>query len=489
MLKTSLERKRKVTKYFYISTAIPYVNADPHLGFALEIIQADILARYHRLIGENVYFLTGSDENALKNVQAAEKEKISPQELVDKYSAKFKKLKKTLNLSFDDFIRTTEKRHILASQKFWQACQKDIYKKNYQGWYCVGCEEFKTKKDLINGRCPEHPQKKLEFIKEENYFFRLSKYQKKLEELIKQDKLKINPPTRKKEILNFIKSGLKDFSISRSKKRAKGWGIPVPKDSQQIIYVWFDALINYISGLGYAKNSHLFRKFWLKNKNIVHCLGKGVVRFHAVYWPALLMSAGLPLPTEEIVHGYITLKGQKISKSLGNTINPFKLTNNYGADAVRYYLLKEIPSFKDGDFTLSHFKEVYNADLANGLGNLIQRVSKLAEKTKLPRKNKKSQFKIQNYKKYRQFINNYKFNECLQWVWEKISKLDKYIDKTRPWEKEGKELEKILEKPIKVILEISYLLKPFLPETAEKIEKIFRAKNIQAPEEPLFPRL
>ncbi len=480
-------------KKFYITTAIPYVNAAPHLGFALEIIQADVVARYHRLLGENVFFLAGTDENALKNVQAAEKEGISPKQLVDKYSARFKALKQALNLSFDDFIRTTEKRHFKGSQKFWKACQKDIYKKIYKGWYCVGCEEFKTKKDLINGTCPEHPNKNLELIEEENYFFRLSKYQKQLEKLIKKDKLKIVPLERKNEILQFIKTGLKDFSISRSFERAKGWGIPVPNDEQQIIYVWFDALINYVTALGYASNSKLFKKFWLENNNILHCIGKGIIRFHAVYWPAMLMSAGLPLPKEELIHGYVTINGQKISKSLGNVIDPFELVKKYGTDAVRYYLLKEIPSTKDGDFTIAHFEEVYNADLANGLGNLVQRVAVLAEKAGL--KGFKKQKDIIDQIDIANFMDNFDFHQVLIYIWGYMSGLDRYINKERPWEKSGNDAIKILSKIIvadegcRGILNIASLISPFLPETAQRIEEIFTAQRIEAPKKPLFPRL
>jgi len=480
-------------KKFYITTSIPYVNAAPHIGFALEIIQADAIARYHRLLGEDVYFLAGTDENALKNVQAAEKEGITPKQLVDKYSSRFKALKDCLNLSFDDFIRTTEKRHFNGSQKFWKACQKDIYKKNYKGWYCVGCEEFKTKKDLINGRCPEHPNKDLDLIKEENWFFKLSNYQKQLEKLIGKDKLKIVPPERKNEILQFIKSGLKDFSISRSFERAKGWGVPVPNDKQQIIYVWFDALINYITALDYANNGKLFKKFWLENNNILHCIGKGIIRFHAVYWPAMLMSAGLPLPKKELIHGYVTINGQKISKSQGNIIDPFKLVKKYGADAIRYYLLKEIPPTKDGDFSITHFEEVYNAYLANGLGNLIQRVTTLAEKAEL--QGFKKQNDLLGQQDVAKLMENFEFHQVLDYIWKYISGIDKYINKTRPWEKTGIELQKNLSKIIVAeegflgILNIASLLYPFLPTTAEKIEQIFTAEKIKAPKKALFPRL
>jgi len=473
-------------KRLFITNAIPYVNAPGHLGHALEFVQTDTLARFYRQRGYDVFYLSGADENALKNVQAAEKEGIPVKKLVDKYTKQFQKLRRPLNLSYDGFIRTTEKKHFKGAQKFWLACKKDIYKKTYQGRYCVGCEEFKTKKELIDDKCPEHPNQKLEFVEEENYFFALSRYQKQLEQLIGKDKLKITPKERKNEVLSFIKSGLKDFSISRSLKRAKGWGIPVPGDKSQIIYVWFDAVINYITGLGYADNDKLFKKFWLNNPNILQCIGKGIIRFHAVYWPAMLLSAGLPLPTEEFVHGYITIEGKKISKSLGNVIDPFALVEKYGTDTIRYYLLKEIHPFQDGDFNIEHFEEVYNANLANGLGNLVQRVAKLAEKTSLGDfKNKKTE----SHPGIESTIKTFEFHRALELIWQNIASLDKYIDKTKPWKKAGKDLERILERPIKELLVIAYLLKPFLPETARKIEKIFTAKRIQAPEKPLFPRI
>ncbi len=482
-------------KRLFITNAIPYVNAAPHLGHALEFVQTDTLARFYRQRDYDVFYLSGADENALKNVQAAEKEGIPVKKLVDKYTKQFQKLREPLNLSYDGFIRTTEKRHIEGAQKFWLACKrkKDIYKKTYKGLYCVGCEEFKTKKELTNGKCPEHSNKKLEFVEEENYFFKLKKYETKLKNLIKNDKLKISPLQRKHEVLSFIELGLEDFSISRSIKRAKGWGIPVPGDKNQIIYVWFDALINYITGLGYANNNELFKKFWQdQNTHILHCIGKGITRFHAVYWPAMLLSAGLPLPTEEFVHGYITIEGKKISKSLGNVIDPFALAKKYGTDAVRYYLLKAIHPFQDGDFNIKHFEEVYNADLANGLGNLVQRVATLAQKAGLGSfKNKKTDSCLE----IGVSIKLFEFHRALNLIWQYISDLDKYIDRKRPWEQTVSDHKKTLSKIIVAtessegILSIAQLLKPFLPETAERIEKIFTAKKIQAPEKPLFPRV
>ncbi len=470
-------------KKFYLTTAIPYVNASPHIGFALEIIQADTLARYQRLLGKDVYFLTGSDENSLKNVQAAEKQKIPVKKLVKQNSDKFYQLKEALNLSFNDFIRTTEERHIKGVQAFWRSCQKeDIYKKKYKGLYCVDCETFYPKKDLINGLCPEHKTKPI-FIEEENYFFRLSKYQKWLLEIISQDQLKIIPKIRKNEVLSFIKRGLEDFSISRSKERAHGWGIPVPGDEEQIIYVWFDALTNYINALNWQKNSPLFKKYWPAD---IHIIGKGISRFHTLYWPAMLKSAGLPLPKEIFIHGYVTIDGQKISKSLGNVIDPFELVKKYGTDPLRYYLLREIPAYGDGDFSEKRFKEVYNADLANGLGNLVARIAKLCEKTNFIPKNFDNTY-YQSGKIY-QLLNEYRFDEALKFIWEKISQSDRNLNQNQPWLLTGEKLNKVLVNLVSKIQEIAFLLQPFLPETAEKIKIQFQGPKIKS-EKPFFPRL
>src|SRR3989344_3486201 len=296
---------------FFISTAIPYVNSDPHVGFAMELIQADVIARYQRLKGDDVFFMTGTDENALKNVQAAERANIPVREFIDKHAERFIDLTKAINLSNDDFIRTTEERHVKGAQKFWQACMNagDIYKKNYKGLYCIGCEEFKTEKDLVEGKCPEHGIKP-ETVQEENYFFKLSKYEKDLLKLIESGELIIVPETRRNETLQFIRQGLKDFSISRSKTRAKNWGIPVPGDDSQIMYVWFDALTCYINSLGYADDDARFKEYWT-NGSTAHLVGKGITRFHAIYWPAMLLSAGVALPEEVFFHGFLVVGGGK----------------------------------------------------------------------------------------------------------------------------------------------------------------------------------
>ncbi|MFH1714179.1 MAG: methionine--tRNA ligase [Candidatus Nealsonbacteria bacterium] len=468
-------------KKFYITTAIDYVNAAPHVGHAFEKIQADVIARYRRSLGDDVLFLSGADENGLKNVQAAEKEKISTKKLVDRNTKKFRSLKQILNLSYDDFIRTTEGRHIDGAQKLWKACQKDIYRKKYKGLYCIGCEQFYKENELINGLCPEHKTEP-GLVEEDNYFFKLTKYQKKLKELIEKGKLEIVPQSRKNEVLSFIGSGLEDFCISRSAKRAKDWGINVPGDESQKIWVWFDALSNYINALDYAKNGKKFKSYWPAD---VHVIGKGILRFHAVYWPAMLISAGITLPKKIFVHGYITISGQKISKSLGNVIDPFELVDKYGTDPVRYFLLREISSTEDGDFTYEKFEARYNSDLAKGLGNLVSRVVTLAAgfsakpslvSVKLGLAIKKTGEKCDKA------LNEFKFNEALASIWELISFCDRYIEKEKPWETKDK---KVINNLLKALGEIARLLKPFLPETSEKISEQLKNKKSKA----LFPRI
>ncbi|MDO8663485.1 MAG: methionine--tRNA ligase [Candidatus Wildermuthbacteria bacterium] len=478
-------------KKFYVTAAIPYVNAKPHLGHALGFVYADVVARYHKFLGEEVILLSGADENSLKNVQSAEKENITAQALCDKNSRLFQDLAKILNVSFNIFQRSTEKKHFESSQKLWELCEKsgDIYRKFYAGLYCVGCEAVYTEDELENGFCPEH-KVRLEKVSEENYFFRLSKYQNQIKELLIRDKLKITPSTRKNEALSFINRGLEDFSISRSRQRARGWGIPVPGDPEQVMYVWFDALNIYQSGIGFGWNEDSYNKWWPAN---LHIIGKGILRFHAVYWPAMLLSARLPLPKTIFVHGYVTAGGQKISKSLGNAVDPFELVKKYGADAVRYFLLREISPTEDGDFTYEKFERRYNSDLAAGIGNLVARVITLAARlnskseVRNPKQILNSKFQTiinKTRKNYKKFLEEFKFNEALAAIWELISFCDEHIEKERPWE-ESKSQKKVIGYLLSVIGSISQMLEPFLPETSEKIIKQLKTLESQ----PLFPRV
>src|SRR3989338_11310750 len=388
------------SKKFYITTSIPYTNAPPHIGFAFEAIQADVVARYRRHLGEDVYFLAGTDEHGLKTKKEAELAGKTPEAFADEMSQKFRDLKGILNLSNDDFIRTTDKkRHWPAVKKLWEAIDKngDVYKKKYKGFYCPGCEAFKTQKELVNGNCMIH-QKPVEEIQEENYFFKLSKYLPEIKKLIKKDAIIITPETKKNEILGMIENGLDDISFSRSKE--KYWGWPVPGDDSQVFYVWQDALPNYISAIGYGTDEKKFKKYWPVD---VHCIGKDIIKFHAIYWPAMLLSAGLDLPKSIFVHGFINVGGQKMSKSIGNVIDPFELVDMCGADAVRYFLLREISPTEDGDFTYEKFEQRYNADLAGGIGNLLARTITLAQKNNFKKMSATKQIKKTTKKRSKEY--------------------------------------------------------------------------------------
>jgi methionyl-tRNA synthetase len=483
------DRKRDMCfqkKKFYITTSIAYTNAPPHLGYALEVVQADVLARYHRLVGEDVFFLTGTDEHGQKVVKAASEAGKSPQEFCDEISGLFRKLKDVLNLSNDDFIRTSDKkRHWPVAEKVWLKLQqnKDIYKKKYKGLYCVGCEAFVKEKDLVDNKCSLHG-KEPELIEEENWFFRLSKYASRIEKAISKDEIRIYPQVRKNEILSFIRQGVEDTSCSRPSQTLK-WGIPVPGDESQTIYIWLEALLNYISALDYDRGRN-FKKFWPAD---VHFVGKDIFRFHALLWPGILFSLKLPLPRNIFVHGFINVDGQKMSKSLGNVIDPFELVRRYGTDPVRYFLLREITPNEDGDFTYSKFEQRYNSDLAKGLGNFAARVVKLKEiyqiKNSQPRKFFNSEFdKVlkKTKKEYDLSFKSFKFNESLMLVWDFISFCDRYIEREKPWE--GKK-EKIVSDLISALFEISYLVSPFLPATSESILKQLRGQESRL----LFPRI
>lgn len=468
-------------KNYYITTTIPYVNADPHIGFALEILQADVLARYHRIQGDKVFHNFGSDEHGQKIYQSALKENKIPKDYVDENAAKFQGLKKDLNLAYDAFIRTTNQAHIKAAQKFWELCESsgDIYKKKYKAKYCVGCELEKTDSELINDRCPLHPNREIETIEEKNYFFRFSKYQKPLLDFYKKNPDFVKPSARFNEIKSFVQGGLKDFSISRLKEKLP-WGVPVPNDPDHVMYVWFDALVNYISTLGWPDNQKKFKEFWPG----IQIAGKDNLRQQTAIWQAMLLSASLPNTKQVFIHGFITINGQKISKSLGNVIHPRDLSKKYGVDATRYYLLAKIHPQLDSDFTLEKFEATYNADLANGLGNLIARVAKLCENSNLSFPHKDPHPNPIIAKK----LDNYRFDKALEIIWNEVRHSDQYINNHKVWKSKNKELQKHLNLLVANICQIATDLEPFLPETSKKILDQFGKGEIKSAK-PLFPRL
>ncbi len=467
---------------FYITTAIPYVNSEPHVGHALEFVQADAIRRFHRLSGKSTFLVTGADENSLKNVQSAEKEGIAVKALCDKYSGKFREAMDAVNLSLDSFMRSSSREHFAGSQQLWKLCSKDIYKKKYTGLYCVGCEAFYAKSELSDGKCPEHKTAP-EIVEEENYFFRLSKYQKQLERLIESDELKIIPETRKNEMLSFIRSGLDDFSVSRSKERAKGWGVPVPSDSEQIVYVWFDALNVYQTAVGFGTDERLYKKWWPCD---LHVIGKGIIRFHAVYWPAILLSAGLKLPKALFVHGHITINGQKISKSLGNVINPVSMVSRYGTDQLRYYMIRDISPFHDGDFSEKSLVERVNEELVSNFSNLFYRVTYFIEANfsgRIPGGKEDTGISVMIKEKtseYKKKMGELRLNEALETAIALSGEGNNYFQKRRPWETvktDKKECANTLFNAANILAVVSSMLYPFIPESAEKALKSLGIKK------------
>lgn len=492
---------------FYITTPIFYVNDKPHIGHAFSMVLADALVRYQRLLGKEVYFLTGVDEHGAKVLRAAEAKGKEVGKFIDENAEKFKQLVKILNISNDDFIRTSDqKRHWPAAQLIWKKLAEagDIYKSYYKGLYCVGCEAFITEKDLADGKCKDHG-KEPEKIEEENYFFRLSKYTKEIELIIKNNELRIIPESRKNEILALLERGLEDVSFSRPSKDIS-WGIPVPGDPTQTMYVWCDALTNYISALGYASGDDSnFKRFWPAD---LHIIGKDILRFHGAIWPGMLLSAGLFFPKAILVHGHILSGGQKMSKTLGNVADPFDLAERFGASALRYYLLREISPFEDGDFTEEKFLESYNANLANGLGNLASRISKMAEQyfggkikkpseeiaASVPLKKEMNLFSEKKYEhgkdidffsisyatenfvwpEYKKAMENLELNKAMDFIWILMSQMDKYIDEYKPFilvKTDKAKTEAVLWNLLYGIAFTAWLLAPFLPETSEKIFK------------------
>lgn len=464
---------------YYLTTAIPYANANPHIGFALELLYTDIMARYQRLLGKDVYFLTGTDEHGQKMLKTARESGREVAEFAAEKSAQFLKLADEWDITNNDFIRTTEKRHEERAQKFWEAslANGDIYKKSYSGLYCVGCESFKTEKDLVEGKCPDH-MKEPELLTEENYFFRLSKYQEPLEFLFENRKDFVFPESRYNEMYNILKNGLEDISISRAKEKLP-WGIPVPGDNDQVMYVWFDALTNYITALGWGSdNEELFNKYWPAD---AHVIGKEINRFHSLLWPAMLMSVGIELPKMIAVHGWMTADGQKMSKTLGNVIDPLVLSQKYPLEAVRYFLAREIPFDNDGDYTEEKFRERYNADLANGIGNFTSRVLTMIEKysdNAIPAVREVDADLLKYVKEeiwpvYLSSMEKWDFVHALEIINKLVASCDQKISDKQPWAmaKEGKkdEVENLLYHLAEILRQLAVMIWPIMPQTAEKI--------------------
>jgi len=478
------------SKKFYITTTLPYVNADPHIGFASEIVRADIIARYRRLLGDDIFFNTGTDEHGMKIYRKAQEQGIDTQKYVDEYTKKFDDLKQALNLSYNSFTRTTDEYHIKSAQEFWKRCEAkgDIYKKNYSVKYCVGCELEKTESELNDrGCCPDHPNLEIETIEEENYFFKWSNYEKKLLDFYEKNPDFVVPDFRFNEIKRFVERGLQDFSISRLKEKMP-WGVPVPDDENHVMYVWFDALVNYVSSLGWPEDDDKFVEYWgtEENRNAIQVAGKDNLRQQSAMWQAMLMSAGLPLSKQIYIFGFVNSEGQKMSKSLGNVVNPLDLVEEYGTDAVRYYIARHLNTFEDSDFTMEKFKEIYNANLANGLGNLVSRVMKMAETNLSEPVEIKPNTIPQEWKDY---LENFKFNETCDFVWKKIGELDFKIQETQPFKlvKNDKEKAIVIIKSLVVDLyTVGIMLNPIMLETSEKIKELI--KQNKSPEKPLFLR-
>ncbi|HET8627291.1 MAG TPA: methionine--tRNA ligase [Thermomicrobiales bacterium] len=473
---------------YYVTTSIPYVNARPHLGFALELVQADALARYHRLRGDDVRFLTGTDDNALKNVRAAEAAGVPVQAFVDRNAAAFAALRGPLQLSTDDFIRTGgNPRHTAAVQQFWRACERAgaIYRRTYTGLYCVGCEAYYADDELVAGRCPEHGTRP-EVVAEENCFFRLSRYQDPLARLIESDTVRVVPATRRNEVLRFIRGGLEDFSISRSQERARGWGIPVPDDPSQVVYVWFDALLNYLSALDYGDAGPLYRRYWRDNPRRVHVIGKDILRFHAVYWPAMLLAAGEPLPTTIFVHEFITAGGARLSKTRGNVVDPRDLVARCGADALRYWLLREPTRTEDVDFSVARLLERYHADLANGIGNLLQRTLSMLWRYRdgiVPEPGPAGPCDLDCRAAVERLpeavgaaLAAFDFRAALVAVGDAVASANRYVEETAPWAlareatpEAAARLDTVLSTLAEALRLVAAHLAPFLPDAAERI--------------------
>jgi len=455
---------------FYITTTLPYVNAEPHVGFALEITEADVLARYQKLMGKEMVFNTGADEHGIKIYRKAQELEKDPQEYCDETVGHFEELKNILDLSYTHFIRTTNADHMKAAQEFWRRCDAngDIYKKNYKVNYCVGCELEKMDSELVEGKCPDHPNQALEVIEEENYFFRFSKYQGQLLDLYKEEIEFVLPKKRMNEIRAFIERGPKDFSISRLKEKMP-WGVEVPGDADHVMYVWFDALVNYISTIGWPNDMGNFEKYW----PAVQIAGKDNLRQQSAMWQAMLMSAGI-VPSKQIfINGFVSVDGQKMSKSLGNVISPKEMVERYGVEGTRYLLLTMANLGEDSDISWDRLTEKYNADLANGLGNLTSRVLTLKNKEQ----ETGNREEVQLPGKYKELLEKARINETLEYVWVVVREANKYIEDEKPWELKKVDPDKfkrVMEKLLDDLNNIAHLLEPMLPETSKKMKKMLK---------------
>lgn len=472
---------------YYVTTSIPYVNGDPHIGFAMELIMADVLARKARAEGKEVVFSTGSDEHGSKVAEKAASLGKTPEEFSTEMSQKFRELGKLLNISNDRFIRTTDAGHEQRAQLIWKNLKQDIYKAKYIGWYDVRQEEFVPEGQVDPARTqPDHPQA-YQKLEEENYFFALSKYTARIREAIESEQYEIIPKTRRNEILSLLKEGLEDISISRPKDKL-AWGVPVPGDSKQVMYVWFEALMNYITVLGYPEHQD-FKDFWPAN---VHVIGKDIIRFHAAIWPAILLSLDIDLPKKLYVHSFINAEGgEKMSKSLGNVVAPIEIVSKYGIDPFRYYFLRHIPSYEDGEFSWESFEAAYNNELANELGNAVQRTAAMIMKYQngvigeIPPISHDSEL-------IEQALVECRFDRALAGIWDGVRGVNKHIDNTKPWAiaKEGDQdhLREVLAYQAGYLLEIAGQLEPFMPETAAKIKAVFEEGVVRPMATTLFPK-
>ncbi len=470
-----------MSKNFYVTTPIYYVNGEPHVGSAYTTVACDVLARYKKTMGYDTYFLTGTDEHGQKIEETAKLKGITPQELVDNIAPKFKELCKSLNVENDDFIRTTEDRHIKAVQKILNKVNDngDIYKGDYEGLYCVSCETFVPKNQAEDNKCPDCG-KELRTVKEESYFFKMSKYQDRLLKYIEDNPNFIQPSYRKNEVISFIKQGLTDLSISRNTFE---WGIPLEMDKNHVIYVWFDALTNYLTAVGYENNAEMFDKYW-NNSEVVHIVGKDILRFHAIIWPIMLMAAGEKLPTTIFAHGWWTAEGEKMSKSKGNVVNPHDEIEKYGIDPFRYFLMREVNFGKDGDYSQEHIVDKINADLANDLGNLLNRTLGMIQKYfggVIVEGKGEDKYDVQIKEMYFETLDkiekemeSLQFGKSLQAIWAFISRMNKYIDETMPWKLDKEEGQKdrlavVMYNLTDALYKVAVLVSPYMPESSAKI--------------------